>query len=403
MSLAIALAATSVFASAAPTIKLPLDEAAPMDPRATVSRTLSVRPIDKAKGAYVAVGPWGRILVTRDSGKTWMQSAVPVSSDLTAVHFPTPQKGWAVGHDGVVLHSADGGKTWVRQLDGRQYGDIMVQYYEKLTGAKEARPEGLAAKALSAEEMEKLAHARAQYSLDEFTQPAKGSDQVANPLDSARRLKDEGADKPFLDVWFENEQSGWIVGAFNLILKTNDGGKTWEPWIDRIENGNYTLFAMDKVGDEVFIVGELGLALRLDRAQNRFVKLATPRGGAYWKSAAVEEVPSDGGSYFGLTGNPGVVIFYGLGGRVVRSRDAGKTWETLNSGIGRAITGGAFLGDGRLVLVSGDGQVLVSRDDGDSFSRARLDRPMPLNSITPIDGDKVIVGGERGVAVETIR
>jgi photosystem II stability/assembly factor-like uncharacterized protein len=67
----------------------------------------------------VAVGQRGHILTSDDQGKTWQQAKVPVSSDLVAVHFPTAQAGWAVGHDGVVLHSADAGRSWTRQRDGR--------------------------------------------------------------------------------------------------------------------------------------------------------------------------------------------------------------------------------------------------------------------------------------------
>ena len=67
----------------------------------------------------VAVGQRGHILYSDDAGKSWQQADVPVSSDLVAVHFPTPQAGWAVGHDGVVLHSADAGRSWKLQRDGR--------------------------------------------------------------------------------------------------------------------------------------------------------------------------------------------------------------------------------------------------------------------------------------------
>ena len=67
----------------------------------------------------VAAGQRGHILLSDDGGRSWQQAEVPVSSDLVALHFPTPQLGWAVGHDGVILHSLDGGQHWLRQRDGR--------------------------------------------------------------------------------------------------------------------------------------------------------------------------------------------------------------------------------------------------------------------------------------------
>lgn len=337
-------------ASAVPTVKSPLDVPAPIDSRATSTRLVGIKAIGKATDAFAAVGPWGKIITTHDAGKTWIQSPAPVSSDLVAVDFPTPKQGWAVGHDGIVLHSADGGKTWEHQLDGRQYGDLMAAYYEKLAQS--------------------------------------GDPRMVRALEDARHFKSDGADKPFLDVWFENEHSGWVVGAFNLILKTDDGGKTWEPWIDRTENANaYTLFAIGNAGDEVFIVGELGLIQHLDREKGRFVLVKTPYPG----------------SFFGLTGKPGVVVIYGLRGNAFRSHDSGKTWQQLDTRTASGITDGIFLDDGRLVLVNSDGQITVSNNDGDSFSNAALNMPMQLNGVVQIAGDRLIVVGERGVSIESAK
>ncbi|MES3021554.1 MAG: YCF48-related protein [Pseudomonadota bacterium] len=69
----------------------------------------------KAGQRIVGVGQRGHIVFSDDQGKSWTQAKVPLSADLVAVHFPSPRRGWAVGHDGVVLHSADAGASWVRQ------------------------------------------------------------------------------------------------------------------------------------------------------------------------------------------------------------------------------------------------------------------------------------------------
>ena len=60
-----------------------------------------------AGNRVVVVGQRGHILYSDDRGSTWTQAIVPVSVDLVAVHFPSAQKGWAVGHSGVVLATAD--------------------------------------------------------------------------------------------------------------------------------------------------------------------------------------------------------------------------------------------------------------------------------------------------------
>src|SRR5574340_1818382 len=76
-----------------------LDTPAAMSPLAQRGLLLGLA---RAGNAVVAVGQRGHILWSDDAGGHWQQAAVPVSSDLVAVSFPTPKIGWAVGHDGVV-------------------------------------------------------------------------------------------------------------------------------------------------------------------------------------------------------------------------------------------------------------------------------------------------------------
>ena len=185
--------------------------------------------VARAGDRLVAVGQRGHVVVSTDGGKTWKQSMIPVSSDLTAVYFVDAKEGWAVGHDGVVLHTADGGESWQLQLDGRKANDMLVGAMERKVAAE---PASESAKALLAE---------------------------------AKRYKEQGADKPFLDVWFADARNGYVVGAYNLIFRTADGGKTWEPWFDRTDNPKFfNLYSIRPAAGDLYIAGEGGLVLKLD-------------------------------------------------------------------------------------------------------------------------------------------
>ncbi|MFV0934750.1 WD40/YVTN/BNR-like repeat-containing protein [Pseudomonas jessenii] len=284
----------------------------------------------------VAVGQRGHIFYSDDAGAHWQQARVPVSSDLVAVQFPTPQQGWTVGHDGVVLHSSDAGQTWSIQFDGRQVGPRMLAHYQKLAAAQ---PDDAELQARVAE---------------------------------AQRMTEEGADKPFLDVWFENERVGYIVGAFNLIFRTDDGGVTWTPWLDRTDNPSaLNLYALRAVGSELYIAGEQGLVLKLAPAAERFNAIPTP-----YK-----------GSFFGITGKPGVVVVFGLRGNVYRSVDAGAHWSKVELGLPLSITASTVTADGRIILLSQAGHVLVSTDDGASF------KLQPQNGLAPVAAAQVSASG----------
>jgi len=299
-----------------------------------------------AGSRLVAAGLRGHILYSDDDGKTWVQAEVPVRSDLTALAFPKPNLGWAVGHDGVVLHTQDGGASWVKQFDGIQAAKTMADYY-----AAEA---------------------------------AKGNAAAEQVVPEMERLVAEGADKPFLDVWFANENVGFVVGAFNMIFRTADGGKTWQPWFERTENPNRQHFyAIRGNASEVFIVGERGLILRMPVGGERFVALASDYAG----------------SYFGVLPTSEAVFVFGMRGHVFRSTNLGASWKQLATGIGGGMNGGVSLGANRLVLVSAASDVLYSTNNGDSFDKLKPSRPMSLNAVAPgMAAETVVLVGARGVA-----
>ena len=294
----------------------------------------------RAGKRVVAVGQRGHVLLSDDAGQSWQQADVPVSADLVAVSFPNPESGWAVGHDGVVLHSTDAGRTWTRQLDGRTLGDVLVGHYGK-----------------------------------------SGDDKW---LAEAKRFAAQGAENPFLDVWFDDARNGIVVGAFGLALRTGDGGSTWAPLMHVIDNPKALhLYAVRRIGGELFIAGEQGLLLKLERDSGRFAALTLPYAG----------------TLFGLVGKDRVVVAHGLRGNVVRSADGGQTWQSVPTGVGVGLTASALDERGRMVIVSQAGHVLVSGDVGASFAPLKLERPTPAAAVVSAGTGALAIAGPRGVQI----
>ncbi|WP_449433521.1 WD40/YVTN/BNR-like repeat-containing protein [Pseudomonas putida] len=288
--------------------------------------------IVRAGDRLVAVGQRGHILYSDNGGTRWSQASVPVSSDLNAVFFSSSRQGWAVGNDGVVLHSDDAGQTWSKQLDGRQIGALVVRHYTQLMQAE------------------------------------PGNEQWPLLVEEGQRLVEQGADKPLLDVWFANDKLGYVVGVFNLILRTEDGGKTWAPFQDRTDNlQGFHLYAMAWTGDALYIAGEQGLLLKWDDSLQRFHALQTPYHG----------------SYFGVVGKPGEVLVYGLRGNALRSTDGGVNWSPVHTGL----------------------QVNISKAIADShgvyrfFSQA--EQPSVVGAALAADGSLVVVGSRGAHALAT--
>lgn len=290
----------------------------------------------------IAVGLRGAIFASEDQGRSWKQIASPVGSDLTAVMFPTPQQGWIVGHEGVVLHSGDGGLSWRKQLDGRIAATTLVAHYQQRIAA--------------------------------------GETGLDHPLRALQQNYAAGPAYPYLDVWFDNEREGWAVGSFGLLIATRDGGDSWQPWLDHIDNGNqYNLNAIRKIGAELYIAGERGLVFRLNRATQRFDSVATD-----YK-----------GSFFGIAGTADALLAFGLRGSAYRSGDRGVSWTRVEMPSGVELTAGALLpDDGRMVVGDAAGQVFVER--GGSF-QAAASAGVTLTGLLPQPGGSLLLTSLQGL------
>ena len=323
----------------------------PLDHPAVKVARVAERPMQavaKAGARLVAVGARGMIAVSPDQGKTWNQVVSPVQSDLVALHFPSATHGWAVGHDGVVLHSADGGATWVRQLDGRLAKERFAHHY-----ANAATPAEAAAARAVAENYR------------------------------------AGPSLPFLDVWFDDEQHGFVVGAFGLLAATTDGGKSWTPWMDRIDNPDLLSLNAVRGGDGgVYIVGERGAIFRLDRAAGRFVRSDT----------------GYEGSLFGLAVSPDVTLAFGLRGAVYRSADKGASWTRVDTPTAATFSAGAALADaGGFVLANQAGELLRIDASGTRFALNKATRSWRYTGVTQADSGKLLLSAFEGLVLEPVR
>lgn len=324
----------------------------PLDTPAAMRTALAQRPLmalTKAGERLVAAGPRGLIIVSDDRGKTWVQAKVPVQSDLLSVHFPSASDGWAVGHDGVILHSGDGGKTWAKQLDGRTAAQAFKAFYRQAG----AGPEAAAALAVLEQNFK------------------------------------AGPAMPFLDVWFEDSQRGFAVGSFGMIAATGDGGKTWEPWLHRIDNGqSLNLNAIRGIGGDVYIAGERGRIYRLDRALGRFAAIDT----------------GYAGSFFGIAGSAEALVAFGLRGTAYRSAAGESRWEPVSMPNQHTITAGMALSDGSgFLLANAAGQMLLGDREGKRFRLLAAAKPMRLTGIAPVDAGTAVATGLEGVSTEAWR
>ena len=319
----------------------------------------------------VAVGERGHIIYSDDDGQTWTQGNVPVSVTLTAVDFGSDTHGWAVGHSGVVLHTENAGESWSLQLTGVGAAELAIAGKEKQVAAMEEHIE-------EAPESEK---GDLEWALDDliFTMENMQSDLDIGPVN------------PLLGVWFENDQHGFVVGAYGMILRTEDGGNTWNDWAGQIDNArNFHLNSIARIaGGALAIVGEVGQIY------------VSVNGGDTWEQ---RESPYEG-SLFGVigTGQVNEILAFGLRGTMLFSTDLGKSWRMVPNSAGATLNDGAVAEDGRITLVGNGGTVLMSSNGADSFREHFRSGRSGIMSVVPVSGTNLLIVGESGVKVTDAR
>ncbi|WP_373987172.1 YCF48-related protein [Duganella sp. BuS-21] len=290
-----------------------------------------------AGSRVVAVGERGIILLSDDNGQRWQQAEVPVSVTLTAVRFADARNGVAVGHAGVVLTTSDGGAHWQRMLDGQR----------------------LAALALEAAK--------------------KSSDALA--LRDAERLVADGADKPLLDVCLLGAGRILAVGAYGIAFASEDNGRSWTPWMDRISNPKgLHLNTVRANGDTILLAGERGLALLSTDAGRSFRPLNVPYQGSFFTAELTSATD---------------LLLAGLRGNAWRSVDAGRSWQQLASPMPVSITASTTRADGNVVLANQAGMLLTVRDQALVPTNTA---PMPpLNAILALNNGGLLALSIQGI------
>lgn len=287
--------------------------------------------VQRAGERLVAVGEMGLVLWSDDGGTSWRQARVPTAVMLTALWFTTPQLGWAVGHDGVVLRSTDAGQTWTKVLDGARINADQLAVTRQQADAITQDP-------------------RNQHNTELL-------EQTDNRLADAEAAVDAGPSRPLLSVRFTDAQTGFIAGSYGQLLRTTDGGQTWSYIGDRLPNDtglHLNGIAQAKDG-AVLIAAEGGMVFRsTDQGQT-------------WQAFKT----GYNGQLYGVLPVGDALLAYGFRGHVYRSDDAGQTWQAVPTPATRSLVDARALPDGRWLLVSQSGELLIASADARSFQLVR--------------------------------
>ena len=143
-----------------------------------------------------AVGEKGTILKTMDGGVNWSIIEIPYLAYLLDVHFPSPEIGFIVGQDGLILKSIDAGESWKLQQTRFTNNLNRVKFRDENVG--------------------RIIGERCLI-LHTTDGGVTWNQQISN------------APANLSGIEFTSADSIFVVGDLNTILITENNGQTWQP------------------------------------------------------------------------------------------------------------------------------------------------------------------------------
>jgi len=190
-------------------------------------------------------------------------------------------------------------------------------------------------------------------------------------------------ESPFLDVWFSDAETGFAVGAYGSLYETFDGGETWDfrevtdsdfqPHLNQITAG---------ADGTVYIAAEAGISFKSEDGGETWTEMTSPYPGSFFGILPLDD---------------GAILLFGLRGHLFRSEDGGETWSQLETDTIAMLNHAMQLPDGRVVIVGLSGTVLVSEDGGRSFRIREQPSRAGIQSVVRAGDDNLLFAGEFGV------
>ena len=250
---------------------------------------------------------------------------------LQDVYFMDNQNGLVVGDGGLMLKTSDGGKTWAKvEIDMRP--------------------------------------------------PGAGQRQGGPPPGFGR-----GGPPPLYNIYFVDENVGYITGGRGTILKTEDGGKTWARKMARSDTPGRggrpggiraNLMGIQMISETTgFIAG----------SENTILK--TTDGGETWvgssERARVGETRNNLENIWFVSPTTGWII--GSFGTLLHTTDGGENWDKRDPGFDNNLFGIYFLDENTGWICGQEGLILHTADGGATWNQQKTESFDDLHDIIFVD------------------
>lgn len=297
----------------------------------------------------------------------------PTDQLLYKLCFLDSLRGWVAGHNGTILRTTNGGLSWQVQNSGISNNIHEIFMLNDRLGWALAN----------------------EYFVDTATWYGT---HILRTTDGGTTWQDEQYPvwgEYFTAILFLDSLRGWMTGEFGRLVWTTNAGLSWQPAV--VDSSPHTQWPLLNVK---FFNPQLGFAMggRIDIIG---VVWRTTNGGARWIPQQVSPEPVHDMQMLDSLHIVGIVGDVDYGASMIRSRDAGLTWEYtfLNIfGLPQAIS---FRTKNEVWAPLGfEGRLMYSLDTAHTWTTIETPRRRPVYDLVFTDSLTGYAVGDSGIILK---
>ncbi len=259
-------------------------------------------------------------------GGQWERSWPQGAPSLTDVSMGSALDGWVAGSDGSVMHTSNGGVFWTT------------------TQLSSAGLTSIAAKGALI---------------------CAVGDSIQRSIDSGQSWSLVQSDPGLRDVFFATASAGWAVGSVGRVLRTGDGGATWQS--SALAGVGLTLRAVQFIdASNGWLVGDSG------------VHFKSSDGGVSWTPVSVPSAAH----FSDVSYSDAQHGWIAAGDHVLRTSDAGASWQSSALPAGARAERISVLGGNWLWATGTPGVIATSSNAGQSWTAPFTSAGIPLFDVS---------------------
>ena len=204
-------------------------------------------------------------------------------------------------------------------------------------------------------------------------------------------------------LFFLDQNRGWAVGSKGTLLRTLDGGNTWQPRLASTDDVVRDVFFVDEQNG--WLVCEVNVYQLKTKEEPRAYLMKTTDGGEHWKRTEIKGLEVDAVLVRAVFSRTGRGWTFGEAGLIYSTQDAGDTWTKLQSPTRRLLLGGIFVDDDRGWLVGAGATIIQTSDGGDTWYQSALpqvEKSVRFTATSFIDNRKGWAVGSGGNIYQTV-